>query len=145
MPTGMFALTIMARNWEDVFMHATTMMLAKINVQTSSKLANSTALARYKSSVHRTVRCLSFFISDHFSRKIVLVAVHVMTILVQRQQQPQMSQLLPHQLRPHHLLLQHQLRPHRLLLMQSQFSVQDMIISQWLFIGTVSSSLRIRK
>ena len=46
MPTGMFALTIMALNWEDVFMHATTMMLAKINAWTSSKLANSTALAR---------------------------------------------------------------------------------------------------
>ena len=47
MAIGMFALMIMARNWEDAFMHATTRMLAKINALTSSKLANSTALARY--------------------------------------------------------------------------------------------------
>ena len=47
MATGMFASIKMARNWEDAFMHATTMMLAKINAWTSLKLANSTALARY--------------------------------------------------------------------------------------------------
>ena len=47
MGIGMSALMIMAQNWEDAFMHATTMMLAKINAWTSLKLANSTALARY--------------------------------------------------------------------------------------------------
>ena len=47
MATGMFVLMIMDPNWEDVFMHATMMMLAKINAWTSSKLVNLTALARY--------------------------------------------------------------------------------------------------
>ena len=47
MLSGMFASMIMAPNWEDAFMHVTTMMLAKINAWTSSKLANSTVLARY--------------------------------------------------------------------------------------------------
>ena len=96
MAIGMFALMIMARNWEDAFMHATTMMRVKINAWTSLKLANSTVLARY--SVY------TFFISNYFFRKTALVAVHVMTILVKRQQQLRMSQLLPHQLRPHLLL-----------------------------------------
>ena len=47
MTNGMFASMIMARNWEDAFMHATIMMSVKINAWTSSKLVNSTALARY--------------------------------------------------------------------------------------------------
>ena len=47
MATGMFVLMIMDPNWEDVFMHATMMIHAKINAQNSSKLANLTALARY--------------------------------------------------------------------------------------------------
>ena len=47
MTNGMFASMIMARNWEDAFMHATIMMSVKINAWISSKLANSTALARY--------------------------------------------------------------------------------------------------
>ena len=47
MATGMFVLMIMDPNWEDVFMHATMMMRAKINAQNNSKLANLTALARY--------------------------------------------------------------------------------------------------
>ena len=44
---GMFASTIMVRNWDDASMHATRMRLVKINAWTSSKLGNSTALARY--------------------------------------------------------------------------------------------------
>ena len=100
MATGMYASMLMARNWEDAFMHATTMMRVKINAWTSSKLANSTALARYR--LYRTV--YTFFIILFF-RKIALVAALVMTTLVQRQQQLQMLQLLPHHLRPHLLLL----------------------------------------
>ena len=47
MATGMYASMLMARNWEDAFMHATTMMRVKINAWTSLKLANSTVLVRY--------------------------------------------------------------------------------------------------
>ena len=47
MAIGMFALMIMAQNWDAASMHATTMMCVKINAWTSLKLDNSTALARY--------------------------------------------------------------------------------------------------
>ena len=43
---GMFVLMTMAQNWEDAFMHATTMMRVRINAWTSSKLANSTVLVK---------------------------------------------------------------------------------------------------
>ena len=47
MPSGMYASMIMAQNWEDAYMHVTMKQHAKINVWTSSKPGNSTALVRY--------------------------------------------------------------------------------------------------
>ena len=47
MTIGMFALTIMAQNWEDASMHVTTMMHAKINAWISSKLGSLIARVRY--------------------------------------------------------------------------------------------------
>ena len=73
--------TITAQNWEDVYMHVTMMKLAKINAWTSSKLDNSTALARY-------MFCL-IIISHQLFRRIALAAVLVMITLVLRQQQLQ--------------------------------------------------------
>ena len=47
MPSGMYASMVTAQNWEDAYIHVTMMRLAKINAWASSKLDNSTALARY--------------------------------------------------------------------------------------------------
>ena len=81
MAIGMSASMIMVQNWEGAFILATTRKLAKINAWTSSKLANLTALARYS---------VDTFYKPYYSfRKTALLAVLVMIILVQRQQQLQ--------------------------------------------------------
>ena len=46
MAIGMFALMIMAQNWEDASILATMMRVVKMNAWTSLKLANSIALAK---------------------------------------------------------------------------------------------------
>lgn len=47
MPNGIFVLMTMARNWDDAFMHATMIMLAKINAWTNLKRVNTTVPAKY--------------------------------------------------------------------------------------------------
>ena len=58
MTSGMFVSMIMAQNWEDASMHATTMKRAKINAWINSKLGNLTALVRYDAF---TIRLYSFW------------------------------------------------------------------------------------
>ena len=58
MPSGMYASMIMAQNWDAASIHATTMMSVKINAWTSSKLVNSTALAKYN--VHTFLNLINF-------------------------------------------------------------------------------------